>query len=39
MAYNAFHINLILENFGKKRGIKAIIKQGKIIIQFIYNNN
>ncbi|XP_021603892.1 uncharacterized protein LOC110608919 [Manihot esculenta] len=39
IACSAHCINLILEDFGKRKNIKTVIEQGKVITQFIYNHN
>lgn len=38
-ACSAHCIDLILEDFGKRKNIKTVIEQGKVITQFIYNHN
>ncbi|KAG8634277.1 hypothetical protein MANES_17G022250v8 [Manihot esculenta] len=38
-ACSAHCIDLILEEFGKRKNIKTVIEQGKVITQFIYNHN
>ena len=38
-ACSAHCIDLILEDFGKRKNTKAVIEQGKVITQFIYNHN
>ena len=38
-ACSAHCIDLILEDIGKKKSVKKIIDQAKVITQFIYNHN